>query len=104
MGNHLNRTAQIVSPPLLGDDRMVYFPGGKVVVTAQSGVGKSFIVPKIQIGFCAVIRYIDLSMLERVHGSRIHIDVRIEFLQGYGKPAAFKQCSDSRGSKSFAQR
>jgi len=80
MGNDLDRTAQIVSPAFFGDDRMVYFSGGKVVVATQYGVGKTLVMPEIQIRFCAVIRDIDLSVLEGIHGSGIYIYVRVEFL------------------------
>ena len=103
VGNDLYRTAQVISPAFFGDDRMVYFPGGKVVVSAQSGMGKPLIMSEIQIRFCPVIRDINFSMLERVHGSGVNIDVRVQFLYGYGKPSAFKKCPDSCRSKPFAQ-
>jgi len=36
-------------------------------------------MPQIEIGFGAVIRYIDLAVLKRVHRPRINVNIGIEF-------------------------
>jgi len=102
--NYLNGAAQVVSPALLGDNRVIYLSCGKIAVFSQFGICKPLVVPQIQIGFCAVIGNVNLSVLKRIHCSRININVRIEFLNRYRKTPAFKERSDSCGSESLAQR
>jgi len=38
---------------------------------------------QVQVCFCTVIGNEDFTMLDRVHGSGIDIDIRIEFLHGH---------------------
>ena len=48
----------------------------------QLGVEESLIVADIEVGFGAVIGDEDLTMLERVHRSRIDIEIGVELLHG----------------------
>lgn len=43
----LNGFAQVVSPPLFVDDRLINLPGGQVVVSGQPDVEEALIVPQI---------------------------------------------------------
>ena len=83
MRNNLNGPPKILPSPLLGDDRVIDLPGGKVVVLTQFGMGKPFIMSEIQIGLGAVICYKDLTVLKRVHGSGVNVDIGVKLLEGY---------------------
>lgn len=47
--------AQVVSPPLLVDDRLVDLSSGEVVVPGKTDVQETLIVPQVQIHLPAVI-------------------------------------------------
>ena len=44
---------------------------------------------QIQVCLCAVVGNKDFSVLDRVHGTGIHINVRVEFLHGHLIPSCF---------------
>ena len=46
---------------------------------------------KIEIGLRAIVQDIDFAMLERIHRSRIDIEIRIELLKNDAQTACFKQ-------------
>ena len=50
-----------------------------------------FIMSQIQIRFGSVIGYKYFSVLYRIHGSGINIDVRVEFLHGHRISAGFQK-------------
>jgi len=66
-------------------------------------MGKPLIMSEIQIRFGPVIRDINFSMLERVHGTRINIDVWIKLLDGYRQATAFEKCPDCGGCQPFSK-
>jgi len=82
VGDDLNRTAAVIAPSFLLQDGPVNFAGGDIGIFAQVFVDKSFVMPQIQIGFRAVVGDKNLTMLYRVHGSRVNIDIRVELLHG----------------------
>jgi hypothetical protein len=56
----------------------------------ELGVCEPLVVAQIEIGLGAVIGDKNFSMLERAHGSRIDVEIRVEFLQRHAQPAAFE--------------
>ena len=58
----------------------------------------------IEISLGAVFGDIDLTVLERVHRARIHVDVRIELLLQNLDAAATKQAAERGGCQAFAER
>ena len=78
--NHLHGLAQIVAAPLAGDDLLVDAPAGQVVALRQLGVREALVVAQVEIGLRAVVGDEDFAVLERAHGARIHVQVRIELL------------------------
>ena len=58
---------------------------------------------KIQVCLCTVISNKDLSMLDRVHGSRIDIDIRIKFLHGHLITSCLEKPSQGRCRDPFTQ-
>ncbi len=103
MGDHLNSAAKIFAPALLGDDLVIDLSCGKIVVFAKLGIGEPFIMAQVKIGFRTVIGDKHFTMLEGVHGSRVDIYIRIEFLNGHGQPPAFQKHSDGSRCQSFSQ-
>ena len=83
MGNHLHGGSQIFSAAFLVQYIPVYLTRRQIGKPVQILIDKPFIMSKIQIRFGTILRDIYLSMLKRTHGSRIHIDVRIQLLRSY---------------------
>src|SRR5215510_10717222 len=79
MRNDLNGSSQVFSLALFFDDSLVYPPGRKIVAPAHFSAGKTLVMSKIKIGLCTILGNKNLTVLERTHGSRINIDIGIEF-------------------------
>ena len=80
MRDYLHGLAEVVAPPLLLEDVLVYLPGGQIVEFAELAVGEALIVAEVEVGFSAVVEHIHLAVLERAHRSRVDVEVGIEFL------------------------
>src|SRR6185437_6023016 len=84
----LDGVAQVVAAALLGDDAGVDPPGRDVRRPGQPGVEESLVVPDIQVGLRAVVGDEHLTVLEGVHGPRVHVEVGVAFfLLPPGAPA-----------------
>ncbi len=104
MRNDLNCPTKIIAAPLICDDLCIDLPRSKVADAAQAVVNESFVVTKIQVRFCAVIQHVHFTMLIRRHGARVHIDIRIQFLNGNFETALLKQQAHCRGGHTFSYR
>ena len=104
MGDDLHGPPEIVSPPFLGDHRIVDLAGGEVVAPAQAGGGEPLVMAEVQVGLRPVIQDKDLAVLERVHGSGIDVDVGVQLLQGDGEAPGFQQGPDRGSGQTFPQR
>jgi hypothetical protein len=60
-------------------------------------------MPQIQVGLGPVFGDVHLTVLERVHGPRVHIDVGVELLKGDAQPPGFQQGANGRGGHALAQ-
>ena len=89
MGDHLNGAAAIIAPPFFLKNGPVYFSRGHVGVFVQIFINETLIVAKIQIGFRTVLGDKHFPVLDRVHGSRINVNIGIKFLHGYLVTARF---------------
>ncbi|MCH8844798.1 MAG: hypothetical protein IID61_17705, partial [SAR324 cluster bacterium] len=96
VGNHLHRSAEIISPALLRYYRVVNSSGGNVVVLGEGFIQKAFIVAQVKIGLGPVIGNEHLTVLQRIHRSRINIQIRIELHDGHRKPTGFKEHTQGR--------
>ena len=93
MRNDLNGMTAEVTTTLLVQNAPVNLSGCHVGTLVQTLVDKTLVVSKIQIGFCTVICYKYLAMLNRIHSSRIHVDIWIKFLADYLVAARLQQAS-----------
>ena len=103
VGDHLDGAAEIIPPALLGDDGIVDFAGGEVVVGPELGIGEALVVAEVEIGFGAVVGDEDLPVLKRVHGAGILVDVGVQLLEGDAQPPAFQKGADGGGGQALAQ-
>ena len=58
---------------------------------------------EIEVGLSTVIGNENFSVLDRVHGTRIDVDVRIEFLHGNFVAAGFQKTSQGCSSDSLSE-
>src|ERR1019366_1505344 len=101
--NHLHGLAQIIAAALLGDDLLVNLAGSPVVIARKLGVGETFVVAEVKIGFGAVVGDKNFAVLKRRHRPRIDVQVGIELHQVDFEAAAFEQASDGSRRQSLAQ-
>ena len=104
MWNDLHRLAKILAAPFLLDHRLVNLAGSKVVSLAHLGAGEALIMPKIKVGFGAVLGNKHLTVLERAHRSGINVDVGIELDVGDFDAAGFKDRAQRRSGDAFPER
>ncbi len=76
--NDLNGRTQVITPALAAQHVFVYATGGEVVVLGHAGADEPLVVPQIEIGLGAVVGDEHLAVLERAHGARIDVDVRVK--------------------------
>ncbi len=86
----LNSPAKILSPPFLLDDGIINTTGSIIVHLGHNSICVPLVMSHIQICLSTVICHIDFSMLKRVHGTRINIYIRIQFLKCHRHSTAFK--------------
>ncbi|MNI15642.1 hypothetical protein D3C73_689420 [compost metagenome] len=103
MRNDLNRAAQVFPAALFADDRGIDFAGCHVAVLREIDVNKPFIVPQVQVGFRPIVGYKHFAMLIRTHGSRVYINIRIEFLNRHLQTSVLEQPAQRSGGNPFAQ-
>ena len=82
MRDDLYRTSAEVTVAFFLEYGPVNFSGCHIGIAVEAFVNETLVVPKVQVCLRAVVCDEDFPVLDRVHGSRIHIDVRIKFLHG----------------------
>ena len=92
--NYLDGRAEIVAVALAPQDLGVNLSGGVVVVAGHSGADEALIVSEIKIGLSAVLRDEHLTVLNRAHGTRIYIYIRIKLEDCNVKPAGLEKSSE----------
>ena len=96
VGDDLDGLAEVLAPPLGGQDRRVDRAGGGVRVPAQALVDEALVVPEVEVGLAAVVGDEDLAVLERVHGPGVDVDVRVQLLHGDPEAPGLEQPPDRR--------
>ena len=87
VGNDLDGVAQVFAAAFLCNNSGVHLTGRRIRRAGQVHVQEALVVADIQVGFRAVFRDENLTVLEGIHGSRIDIDVGIELLHGNAQTA-----------------
>ena len=57
----------------------------------------------VEIGLGAIFGHVDFTVLERVHGARIDVDVRVKLLLEYLDTTAAQQTTQRRGSQTLTE-
>ena len=104
VGDDLDRLSQVLSLALLPDDGLVDLSRRGIVVAAHLGAGEPLVVTQIQIRLGAVVGHEHLAVLERTHGSRIDVDVRVQFKERHLQTTSFQEAPDGSRRQTFAQR
>ena len=104
VGHDLHGAPEVASLALAVDDRLVDLARRHVRALAQVAVDEALVVPEIEIGLGAVVRHVDLAVLERAHRARIDVEVGIEFLENDVEPALLEEESDGGAGDAFAER
>ena len=60
-------------------------------------------MPEIEVRLRAVLRHVDLTVLVRAHGSRIHVDIRIQLLCSHLEPPGLEQPAEGGCRDSLAE-
>ena len=101
--DHLHRRAEVVAAAFLGDHAFVDAAGREVAVPAGGRAHEALVVPQVEVGLGAVIGDEHLAVLERAHGARIHVDVRVELDHGDLEPAGFEDGAQRGGGDALPQ-
>ena len=86
----MNCPAEVVTGSLLIDDSLIYLARRGIIEPAHRCIEEALVVPKIEVGLCAVVGDIDFAMLVGVHRPRIDVDVRVELHDGDAKTASLQ--------------
>ena len=78
----LNGMSLILTMALLVEDRPVHLTGGDIASVIQGLVDETLVVTEIEVGLRTIIRDENLTMLNRIHRTRIDVDIRVELLHG----------------------
>ncbi|GAB7069763.1 hypothetical protein JCM12141A_40520 [Mycolicibacterium hodleri] len=61
-------------------------------------------MPDVEVGFGAVLGDEDLTVLERIHGARVHVEVGVELLHRHADTAGGEQLAEAAGGETLAER
>ena len=92
----LYRLAEEIAAAFLVDDRLVNLACGDVVGLRGGYRGETLVVSQIEVGFGSVLGDVALAVFVGIERSRVHVDVRVEFLDGYRITACLQQACYGR--------
>ena len=102
--DHLDGVAEVFAAALLGDDRRIHLAGGDIRRPGQVAVEEPLVVADVEVGLGAVLGDEDLAVLERVHGARVDVEVRVELLHRHLQPARGEQLAEAAGGQALTER
>jgi len=103
MWDNLNSSAAKVTATFFRENGPIYFSGCYVGLFGQIFVNETFVVAKIQVSLCTIIRNEHFTVLYRIHSTGIDIDIRVEFLHGHTITTHFQKSAQRCGCNSFAE-
>ena len=87
MRDYLYGTAAVIATALALQYAPVNLSSGNIGIAGEAFIDKTLIVTKIKISLGTIIGDKHLSVLNRVHSSRVNVDIRVKFLHGNGVAA-----------------
>ena len=103
VGDHLDGAAQKFPLPLLVQDGGIHLARGDGRVHRQVLVHKPFVVAQVQIGLRAVVGDKYFSVLDGIHGSRVHVQIGVQLLQRHPQAPLLEQAAQGGGGDAFPQ-
>ena len=91
MRHYLYGLAEIVATALLVNHRLVYSAGGNIVCARCANVGKTLVVPQVEVGLVAVLGHVALAVLVGVERARVDVDIRVKFLDCHTEATSLEQ-------------
>ena len=104
MRDDLHRAAEEVAAALARDEVLVDGARGEVGVAREVLVDEALVMAEVEIAFVAVLGDEHLAVLERAHGTRVHVEIRIGLLHGHPVAARLEQTPQRRRGDALAQR
>ena len=103
MWDNLYRSSAEISAAFFLQNGPVNLTGCDIGIFRQTLIDKTLIMSKVQVCLGTVVGYEYLTMLDRIHRSRVDIDIRIEFLHRYFVATRFQKSSEGCGCDTFSQ-
>jgi len=103
MRDDLYRSTAEISAAFFLQNGPVNLTGCDIGIFRQTFVDKTLIMSKVQVCLSTVVGYKYLTMLDRIHRSRVDIDIRIEFLHRYFVATCFQKSSEGCGCDTLSQ-
>ncbi|MND60290.1 hypothetical protein D3C80_515140 [compost metagenome] len=101
--NHLDGCTQVVTTALFAQDVFVDTAGGEVVVLGHGRADEPLVVAQVQVGLGAVVGDEHFTVLERAHGARVDVDVRIQLEHGDLQAPRFQDGRQGSRGNAFPQ-
>ncbi len=103
MRDNLHGATQKVASTFTGYKAFVDGALGEVGFSGKAFVDKTLIMPQVKVALMAIIGHKHLAMLERAHGARVNIQVRVHLLHGYLVAARLEQMSQRSSGDALTQ-
>ncbi len=103
VGNHLDSAPAVIPMAFLVQHGPVDLSRGHIGIGIQALIDKPLVMSQIQVCLRAIICNEHLPMLNRIHGTGIHIDIGIELLHGNVVSPGFQQPPQGCRRDSFSQ-
>ena len=103
MRDDLHGSAEEVAAALARDKRLVDGALREVGLARKGLVDEALVMAQVEVAFVAVVGNEDLAMLERAHGTRINVQVRVHLLHGHLVAARLEQMPQRRRRDALAQ-
>ena len=103
VGDDLHGLAEEPALALARDDGLVDLAGGDRVVAAEGARGEAAVVSEVEVRLGPVVGDVDLAVLERVHGPRVHVEVGVDLDHADFVAAVLEEARDRTRRHSLAE-
>ena len=101
--DHLHGAAQEVAVALPGNELLVDGALGEVGLAEQVFVDEALVMSQVKVAFVAVLGHEHFAVLERAHGARVHVQVRVHLLHHHRIAPRLQQMPQGRCGDSLAK-